>query len=165
MIAEKRINPRIIEYDGTSQLVHNEESFKECCLQFILKFPLPIFPRSIHFSTEDICSNCIRKCENCSDKLNAYFVKAGSFVNFSKQRKIARGGFGLVYEGQWKGRPAAVKCVRIMDIKRQRTVREAFQDLQKNIKEYRNQLASSGSGILIPHAVLRQQNQYFDGKF
>ena len=83
----------------------------------------------------------------------------------SDANKIGRGGFGLVFGGYWKTREAAIKYVRIFDVQRQKTVREAFQDLQENIAEYRAQLASSGSGILIPHAVLRQQNQVKDQDF
>ena len=150
-----------MEFDGTNQIDRNPESFKGCCVDSLLN-DTKRFERSIHFSTEDICPSCTHECYDCKDKLYAYFIKNGSFVDMSERNKIGRGGFGMVFVGQWKKRQAAIKCVRIMDMQRQKTVRAAFQDLRKNIEEYRKQLASSGSGILIPHAVLRQQNQSQD---
>ena len=76
-----------------------------------------------------------------------------------EKNKIGQGGFGSVYNGTWHGKDAAMKCLLIGQIKSQRLVGDAVSDFEKNISEYRIQLSTPGSGILIPNAMVRQQNQ------
>merc|ERR1711946_15260 len=55
-----------------------------------------------------------------------------------------------------------MKCVLIGQIQFQRLVEDAVFELEKNISEIRTQMATSGSGIIIPEAFVRQQNQEQD---
>ena len=116
------------------------------------------FPRSIHFTTED--SKCNNDCKpGCSSKLKRFYFVNGPLVEMKEKNKIGQGGFGSVYKGKWHGKDAAMKCLLIGQIKTQRKVGDAVTDFEKNISEYRIQLSTPGSGILIPNAMIRQQNQ------
>merc|ERR1711946_103988 len=55
-----------------------------------------------------------------------------------------------------------MKCVLIGQIQFQTLTKDAVSDLEKNISEIRTQMASSGSGIIVPEAFVRQQNQEQD---
>ena len=56
-----------------------------------------------------------------------------------------------------------MKCVCIGRIEWQSKIKDAVSDLQNNISEIRIQMASGGSGIIVPEAFVRQQNQEQDG--
>ena len=75
---------------------------------------------------------------------------------------IGQGGFGSVYKGLFHGKEKALKCVWIDQIEDRDLVKDAVSDLEKNISEIRIQIASSGPGILVPEAFIRQQNQEQD---
>ena len=55
-----------------------------------------------------------------------------------------------------------MKCVCIGRIEWQSKIKDAVSDLQNNISEIRIQMASGGSGIIVPEAFVRQQNQEKD---
>ena len=76
--------------------------------------------------------------------------------------RIGQGGFGSVFKGLFHGKEKALKCVLITRIENQRYTKDAVSDLEKNIAEIRIQMASSGSGIIVPEAFVRQQNQEKD---
>ena len=76
---------------------------------------------------------------------------------------IGQGGFGSVFKGIFHGEDKALKCVWIDQIEGQILTRDAVTDLEKNISEIRIQMASGGSGIIVPEAFVRQQNQEQDG--
>ena len=77
----------------------------------------------------------------------------------TEKNKIGRGGFGSVYSGKWHGEDAAMKCILIGQIKAQTKVDAAVADFEKTVSEYRVQLSTPGSGIILPFAMVRQQNQ------
>ena len=52
-----------------------------------------------------------------------------------------------------------MKCILIGQIKGQNTVNAAVADFEKTVSEYRVQLSTPGSGIILPFAMVRQQNQ------
>ena len=59
-----------------------------------------------------------------------------------------------------------MKCILIGQIQFQNSLLKAVSDFEKNISEYRSQLVAKGSGVIIPHAMVRQQNQEFkNGKW
>ena len=61
-----------------------------------------------------------------------------------------------------------MKCILIGENKYQnnKTIEDTVIDFEKNIFEYRIQLEAEGSGVIIPFAMVRQQNQEFkDGKW
>ena len=157
----KNINPKVISYDGISQFERCPNSFKNSkCKELAQRFP-----RSIHFVTEDtICSkNCPN---NCKSNLKAFFCENGPLVDINDKNKLGTGGFGTVYGGKWHGENVAMKCISIDEITNHNIVDEAVANFEKNISEYRSQLMAKGSGVIIPHAMVRQQNQEFkDGKW
>ena len=157
----KNINPKVIEYDGSSQFEDWPNSFKNSkCKQLAEKFA-----RSIYFVTEDTV--CSKTCPNiCKSKLKAFFYKNGPLVDINEQNKLGTGGFGTVYGGNWHGENVAMKCILIGEITCQNFVDAAVTDFEKNISEYRSQLVAKGSGVIIPYAMARQQNQEFkNGKW
>ena len=76
-----------------------------------------------------------------------------------EQNKIGKGGFGSVYKGKWHGEDAAMKCILIGQMKDQYLTEDLVSDFEKTVSEYRVQLSTPGSGILMPQAMIRQQNQ------
>ena len=157
----KNINPKVIEYDGRSQFEDWPDSFTNPkCEELAEKFP-----RSIHFVTED--TECNENCKKiCKSKLKAFFYENGPLVDISEPNKLGTGGFGAVYRGKWHGKDVAMKCILIGEIKYQNFADAAVADFEKNISEYRSQLAAKGSGVIIPHTMVRQQNQEFrNGKW
>jgi len=157
----KNINPKVIEYHGRSQFEAWPDSFKnQRCKELAENFP-----RSIHFVTADTV--CSKNCgNNCKSKLQAFFYKNGPLVDISENNKLGTGAFGTVYGGKWHGEDVAMKCILIGEITNQNFVHEAVANFEKNISEYRSQLVAKGSGIIIPYAMVRQQNQKFkNGKW
>ena len=157
----KNINPKVIEYDGRNQFARRPSSFKNPkCKELAEKFP-----RSIHFVSED--TECNKNCRKiCKSKLKAFFYENGPLVDISELNKLGTGGFGAVYKGIWHEKDVAMKCILIGEIKYQNFVDAAVADFEKNISEYRSQLMAKGSGVIIPYAMVRQQNQEFkNGKW
>ena len=155
------INPKVITFAGKSQFERWPDSFKNSrCKELAEKFP-----RSIHFATEN--SRCKKNCSpNCRSKLEAFFFQNGPLVDISEQNKLGTGGFGIVYGGKWHEEDVAMKCILISEIGWKSGVRDTVADFEKNISEYRSQLVAKGSGVIIPYAMIRQQNQEFkDGKW
>ena len=76
--------------------------------------------------------------------------------------RIGQGGFGKVFKGLFHGKEKAMKCVLIGRIEWQENVKDSVSDLERNISEIRIQMASGGTGIIVPDAFVRQQNQEKD---
>ena len=55
-----------------------------------------------------------------------------------------------------------MKCVLLGKIKNHARVKDTVSDLEKNISEIRIQIATAGSGVIVPKAFVRQQNQEKD---
>ena len=154
---KKGINPHVITYDGNSPFDRNQSSFKSDEAKQLLAQ----FPRSIHFSIEDI--NCENTCPpNCSSTFKKFYFKNGEFVEMTDANRIGGGGFGSVYKGSFHGEDKAMKCVFIGEIEDRTTVDDAVSDLETNISELRIQDSCWRSGILTPEAFIRQQNQEQD---
>ena len=150
----KGINPYVIDYEEKSQINLNPSFFESEEAKQLLDH----FPRSIHFSIDDI--TCTKSCSpNCSSNLKKFYFKNGDFVNMSDENHIGQGGFGSVFKGKFHDEDKAMKCVFIGEIQPQTLTENAVSDLEKNIAEIRIQMASGGSGILVPDALIRQQNQ------
>ena len=154
---EKGINPHVINYNGKSQIDIFPSSFGSEDAKNLLAQ----FPRSIHFSIEDIC--CENTCRpDCKSAFKRFYFKNGEFVKMADTNRIGQGGFGSIYKGLFHGKEKAMKCVWIGQIEWQSNVKDAVSDLEKNISEIRIQMASGGSGIIVPEAFVRQQNQEQD---
>ena len=153
----KGINPRVIAYSGDSQIDIYPSSFNsEEAKQLLSQFP-----RTIHFSIEDI--NCKDTCPSeCSSAFKRFYFKNGEFVKMTDENQIGQGGFGSVFKGSFHGKDKAMKCVLIGEIQDQTYTVDAVSDLEENISEIRIQMASGGSGIIVPEAFIRQQNQEKD---
>ena len=148
----KGINPYVIDYSGRSPPV-----FSDNMKSYISKQ----FPRSIYFSIEDI--NCRTNCaRDCSSKFRRFYFKNGEFVKMIDANRIGQGGFGSVFKGTFHGEEKAMKCVLIDRIEYWNTIEKAKSNLEKNIAEIRIQIASGGSGVIVPEAFVRQQNQERD---
>ena len=155
----KGINPHVINYDGISEIDRNPSSFES----EEAKELLAQFPRSVHFSIEDI--SCAKTCRSdCQSKFKRFNSKNGEFVKMTDANSIGQGGFGSVFKGSFHGEDKAMKCVfnqfdQDVDQKR---VPDAVSELEKNISEIRIQMSSSGTGVIVPEAWVRQQNQEKD---
>ena len=154
---EKGINPYVIDCYGNSQIDIYPSKFKsEEAKQLLVQFP-----RSIHFSIENI------KCENtcpsdCSSKFERFYYKNGEFVKMTDGNTIGQGGFGCVFKGLFHGKVKAMKCVYNGQNQYQTYSNDAVSDLEHDISEIRIQMSSGGSGIIVPEAVVLQQNQEQD---
>ena len=154
---EAGINPHVIDFNGNSKVDLDPYSFRSDEAKKLLAQ----FLTSIHFSIEDI--NCENTCpSDCSSKFERFYFKNGEFVEMTNANRIGQGGFGSVFKGTFHGKNKALKCVLIGQIKNQSMIKDAVSDLEKNISEIRIQMASGGSGIIVPEAFIRQQNQEQD---
>ena len=155
---KKGINPYVINCNGYSQIDRYPSSFKSDEAQCLLA----TFPRSVHFSIEDI--QCTARCSaNCPSKFEKFYFKNGPLVEMTDANRIGIGGFGMVFKELFHGIPMAMKCLLTGQIQHRKTIKETISDFEKNISELRIQIATVGSGIIVPVAFVRQQNQEKDG--
>ena len=153
---EQGINPYVIVQGGANSVSIYKSSFES----EEAKRLLASFPRSVHYSIEDI--KCPETCpKDCSSNFTKYFCKNGPFVEMIDQNRIGSGGFGMLFRGLFHGKEMALKCT-LMKMEESDTVQEIVSDLEKDIAEIRIQMASDGSGIIVPVAFVRQQNQEKD---
>ena len=151
---QRGVNPNIVAYDGDSELDDHPSYFENDDIKKLLSK----FSKSIYYSIEDII--CYEHCPtDCASKLRKFYYKEGSFVTMTDNNRIGKGGFGMVFNLIFHGRQMAAKCVEIGKMKGQTLLKNVESDLEKNIAEYTMQLSTSGSGIILPTAILRQQNQ------
>ena len=155
----KGINPHVIAYDGFSQVDLFPSSFgSEEAKQLLAQFS-----RSIHFAIKNI--DCEDSCPvNCHSKFRRFYYKNGALVEMTDKNRIGRGGFGMVFRQVFHGKLMAMKCVIIGEIKWRPRVNETVSDLEKSISELRIQekIGTVGSGVIVPVAYVRQQNQEQD---
>ena len=153
----KGINPHIISNNGMSCVEMFSSSFESEWAKRLLSQ----FPRSVHFSVEDI--NCDEICpEDCPSKFEKFYYKNGELVKMNDENRIGQGGFGSVFKGLFHGKEKAMKCVLIGRIEARNNVKDAVSDFQNNISEIRIQIASAGSEVIVPEAFVRQQKQEQD---
>ena len=153
---EKGINPRIISNGGKNQIDHYTSNF----VSEEAKSLLATFTRSIHYSIEDI--DCEEFCPtDCPSNFKRFYSKAGSLVEMIDQNRIGRGGFGMVFRQSFHGTPMAMKCIPT-NLEDGNNVNEVVSDLEANISELRIQSATAGSGVIVPVAFVRQQDQEQD---
>jgi len=151
------INPHVIDYNGNSGV----DLYPSCFESDEAKQLLAEFPRSVHFATEDI--DCEKSCpENCSSNYKKFFFKNGELVKMTEENRIGAGGFGMVFKEFFHGKLMAMKCMLLGKIESRDYVNETKSDLEKNISELRIQVATAGSGVIVPVAFVRQQNQEKD---
>ena len=154
---QKGINPNVICYDGHSSFDRRPSSFKsEEARKLLARFTFS--SRSIYFSFEDI--NCC-----CSSALKKFYYENGEFVKMTNENRIGQGGFGSVFRGTFHGETKAMKCVLIERIEGDHEMlKDAESEQEKHMSEFWIQKKSGGPGILIPEAIIRQQNQEPDNK-
>ena len=154
---ENGINPHVIRYDGYSQVDFNSSSFES----EEAKRLRDTLPRYVHYSIEDIA--CGETCpDDCNSSFKRFYCKNGKLVEMTDQNRIGRGGFGMVFRELFHGKQMAMKCTLMGEIENREYVKDAVSDLEQNISEYRNQIATVGSGIIVPVAFARQQDQEQD---
>ena len=111
------------------------------------------FPKSIHYSIEDI--HCPEDCAlDCPSNFKRFHFKNGELVKMTDENRIGQGGSGFVFKGLFHGEEKAMKCVFIEN--------DLSADLELCISEFRIHMASGGTGIIAPEAFVRQQNQEQD---
>ena len=153
------INPHVIAYDGASEV-------NRCLFSFEsekARQQLAQFPRSIHFSIENV--NCQDSCPaDCPSNSQKFYSKNGALVEMTDKNRIGQGGFGMVFQVPFHNIPMAMKCVIMGEIEHRSYINETVSDLEKNIAELRIQekIGTVGSGVIVPVAYVRQQNQEQD---
>ena len=155
---KKGINPNVMDLYGRKSFPYQKSSFV-----YNGKFRLLLcgFPRSVHFSIEDI--NCQETCPaNCPSKFKRFYYKNGALIEMNDKNRIGSGGFGMVFRGLFHGESMAMKCLMTEEIEFKNFIRDTVSDLERNISEIRIQLATAGSGVIVPVAFVRQQNQEKD---
>ena len=154
---EKGINPYVICYNETNRIDDNPASFKNEKAKCLLA----TFPRSVHFSIEDI--NCEESCpSDCSSNFKRFYCKNGPLVEMTDETRIGEGGFGMVFRESFHGKPMAMKCIFFGEIHMDELVKDQKKSLEEDISELRIQSATAGSGVIVPVAFVRQQNQEQD---
>ena len=160
---EKGINPNVSDYQGKSQVDRYPRSFESDNAKLLLSQ----FPRSVHFSIEDI--NCRETCPaECSSELKRFYYKNGPLVDMtdekSEKNRIGTGGFGMVFRQLFHGRLMAMKCVWTGELEEPSSLEmtDVVSVLDENISEIRTQTSTVGPGILVPEAFVRQQDQEQD---
>ena len=154
---ENGINPHVISYDGNSHADRYPSSFETEEAKRLLE----TFPRSVHYSIEDI--KCHESCPaDCDSSFKKFYCKNGPLVEMTDKKRIGSGGFGMVFKESFHGIPMAMKCMWMGEIELRNLVKDTVSDLEENISEYRNQIATVGSGIIVPVAFERQQDQEQD---
>ena len=151
---QKNINPKILNYMGQTRIDLHPESFKNReCQNLLAKMP-----RAVYYVIEDI--ECNKDCKtNCKARMDKYFAHNGEFIEMTEKNKIGSGGYGAVYSGMWHNEISAFKCVSIDLTNPKWDHTEIMSDFEKNIKEYRTNFSSSGSGVIVPLGFVRQQIQ------
>lgn len=150
------LNPKIIRYDNKNSLEKFRDTFADPQLMDLANSFAD--PCSIHFTIQDINCNNTGCPPNCSSRFKKFYYKDGSFVQMKAENKIGSGGFGMVYKGTFHGQAKAMKIIPI-EVKYQFLIKDAVSELESNIAEYRMQLSTAGSGVILPEAFVRQQNQ------
>ena len=156
---EKGINPNSIDYYGGSGISMCPSNFRS----EEAKRLLATFSRSVHFSIEDI--DCTESCQaDCPSKFERFYYKNGPLVEMTEENRIGSGGFGMVFQQFFHGKPMAMKCTRLGELEDQggNSVFKSVQDLEKNISELRIPSAIDGPGVIVPFAFIRQQDQEKD---
>ena len=91
---KKGINPYVISYSDNNSIDLYPSSFESEEAKQLLK----PFPRSVHFSVEDI--NCTETCPvDCPSKFQKFYYKNGDLVKMTIENRIGQGGFGSVFKG------------------------------------------------------------------
>ena len=158
---KKKVNPYVIGYGSEySQVDRYPSSFESEEAKLLLSQ----FPRSVHFSVEDI--ECGSSCPlGCSSEFKRFYYKNGPLVDMEQmtdEDRLGTGGFGLVFKQLFHGQLMAMKCVWMGEIEKHYLINESVDVLNKNISEIRRQTATRGPGILVPEAFVRQQDQEQD---
>ena len=155
----KEINPHVINYAGNSQVDLFPSSFENKQAKELLAQ----FPRSFHFAIQDI--DCEYSCSAaCPSNFRRFFFKNGALVEMTDKNRIGRGGFGMVFRQLFHETLMAMKCLLMGKIENRTYVHESVSDLEKAISELRIQekIGTVGSGVIVPVAYVRQQNQEQD---
>ena len=154
------INPYFINQNGQSIVDVFPSSFRNKEARKLLAQ----FPRSVHYATQDI--GCEESCsEDCPSNFRKFYYKNGKLVEMTDKNRIGSGGFGMVFKQLFHEKWMAMKCMLIDERKTKETdyIHETVSELEKNISELRIQAAAAGSGVIVPVAFVRQQNQEQDG--
>ena len=159
---ERGVNPYVISCDGTSNFDRIPTSFQSEEAQKLVA----TFRRSIHYSIDDI--NCDETCPpDCSSKFENFFYKNGPLIDMTdetwvSENLVGSGGFSWVFRQKFHGEPMAMKCSFFEKTWGDDTVQAQVTALEENISELRIQSATAGSGVIVPVAFVRQQDQEQD---
>ena len=161
---EKGINPFLIDFTKNCQINYHPNTFesdkvKPSLSKFSTEFSTKL--RSVHFTIEDI--TCQPTCPaDCSSNYKKFFYKNGPLVRMTDENRIGSGGFSMVFRELFHGIPMAMKCIYVDKIEFGKSVSETKTNLEENISEIRIQIATRGSGVIVPVAFVRQQDQEQD---
>ena len=151
---KRGINPRIIDQFGFTRVRMFRSSFQSEEAKSLLSQ----FSRSVHFSIDDI--HCETTCSSdCPSNFKKFICKEGALVEITDENRIGSGGFGLVFRGIFHGLSMAMKLMYRSEMI---YPDHNYTELQENLSELRTQTATAGSGIIVPVAFVRQQDQEQD---
>ena len=160
---ERGMNPLIIASTGRTRIDLHRESFENEDAKRLLAN----MPRSVHFSIRDI--ECEESCPaHCPSNFKRFYYKNGPLVEMTDKNRIGEGGFGMVFRQLFHGKPMAMKCclVELVDPEEQwfhlSHGHKILDYHEKTISELRISIASAGSGVIVPVAFVRQQDQEKD---
>ena len=151
---KRGINPRIIDQFGFTRVRMFRSSFQSEEAKSLLSQ----FSRSVHFSIDDI--HCETTCSSdCPSNFKKFICKEGALVEITDENRIGSGGFGLVFRGKFHGLSMAMKLMYRSEMI---YPDHNYTELQENLSELRTQTATAGSGVIVPVAFVRQQDQEQD---
>ena len=131
---DKGVNPFIVSYVGMTQFsLYNLDN------QNLSNLPTQ---KSIYYTTRPLKGN-----ESKNDFLDPWFYRTGVFDG-KFDAVIGQGASGTVISGEWYGKKAAFKFVKIENQGEQKTVPDSMKALNKKLSEMTSIEATKGSKIV-----------------
>ena len=154
------VNPKIItsksHLDGCQLYDINPQNFPDNLAAEAEKYPNSIYVAVIDQHCNPDCTT------DCKSKMTAFYYINGVYIDRTIAEKVGKGGFGDVYKGDWHGKVAVFKFIK-MNMKSLTGMvyaEDLGADLKKRLVEINK--VPNDSIILKPLGHFRQQEQSLD---